>query len=123
VRLELAQLAELADDVFAALSSNALAISLGNGAEKDSANMLLADSAKPIPFMSMNLDAERYYAMLEEVMSQEPVDEDEEETPKELRDAMNRVMLLSGSMYERMSVDVLFTERGIEIGAIMKLSD
>jgi len=36
---------------------------------------------------------------------------------------MREVMILSGSMYQRMAVEVQFTERGIEINGVVKLSD
>jgi hypothetical protein len=123
VKLELAQLAEYAGEAFAALSTDALAISLGEGAETNSADMLVADSAEPAPFMSMNMDSARYYSMIGEAMSQEPVGDDAEKMPKAIRDAMRDVMILSGSMYERMSVEVQFTARGVEINSTMKLSD
>jgi hypothetical protein len=123
VRLEVAQLAEFAGDAFAALSTNALSISLGEGAETDSANMLVADSTEPAPFMSMNMDAARYYSMVGEAMSQEPASDEEDAMPKAIRDAVRDVMILSGSMYERMSVEVRFTARGVEINSVMKLSD
>ncbi len=124
VRLELAQLAEFADDVFAALSTNALSVSLGAGAESNSADMLVADSPDPAPFMSMSMDSARYYAMVGEAMSKEqPADEEGEQMPEAIRSAMRDIMVLSGSMYDRMSIDVRFTERGIEIGGLMKLSD
>lgn len=124
VKLELAQIAEIADVAFAALSTNALAVSLGDGAESNSADMLLADSSTPAPFMSMSMDSARYYAMIGEAMSKEqPADEDGEAMPEAIRLAMRDIMVLSGSLYERMSVDVRFTKRGIEIGGLMKLSD
>jgi len=123
VKLELAQLAEFAGDAFAALSTDALSISLGEGAETNSADMLVADSAEPAPFMSMNIDSARYYSMIGEAMSQEPVGDDAEKMPKAIRDAISDVMVLSGSMYERMSVEVQFTARGVEINSVMKLSD
>lgn len=123
VKLELAQLAEFAGDAFAALSTDALSISLGESAESNSADMLLADSAEPAPFMSMNIDAARYYSMLGEAMSQQAASDEEDETPKVIRDAMSEVMTLSGSIYERMSVEVQFTARGVEINSVMKLSD
>ena len=123
VKLELAQLAEFAGDAFAALSTDALSISLGEGAESNSASMLLADSSDPAPFMSMNMDSARYYSMMGEAMSQEPSGDEEEKMPKAIRDAVRDVMILSGSMYERMSVEVQFTTRGVEINSVMKLSD
>jgi hypothetical protein len=124
VKLELAKLADIADEVFAALSDNALSVSIGNGAEANSADMLVADSADPTPFMSMSMDSARYYAMIGEAMSKEqPTDEGDESMPEEIRIAMRDIMALSGSMYKRMSVDVRFTQRGIEIGGLMKLGD
>jgi hypothetical protein len=124
VRLELAKLAEIADDVFAALSTNALSVSLGAGAESNSANMLVADSPDPAPFMSISMDSARYYSMVGEAMSKaQPADEEGEQMPEAIRSAMRDIMVLSGSLYDRMSIDVRFTERGIEIGGLMKLSD
>ena len=123
VKLELAQLAEFAGDAFAALSTDALSISLGEGAEAKSADMLVADSAEPAPFMSMDMDAARYYSMVGEAMSKEPASDAEDAMPKAVRDAIRDVMVLSGSMYERLSVEVQFTTRGVEINSVMKLSD
>ena len=123
VKLALAQLAEFAGDAFAALSTDALSISLGEGAEANSASMLVADSAEPAPFISMNMDSARYYSMLGEAMSQETASEEGDETPQAIRDALGDVVALSGSMYERMSVEVQFTTRGVEINAAIQLSD
>ncbi len=121
VKLVLTQLAEFAGDAFAALSTDALSISLGEGAAANAADMLVADSAEPAPFMSMNMDSARYYSMIGEAMLQEPVGDDAEKTPKAIRDAMRDVMALSGNMYERLSVEVQFTARGVEINSTMKL--
>jgi hypothetical protein len=123
VKLVLTQLAEFAGDAFAALSTDALSISLGEGAEINSADMLVADSAEPTPFMSMNMDSARYYSMIGEAMLQEREGDDAEKMPKAIRDAMRDVMILSGSIYERMSVEIQFTARGVEINSTMKLSD
>lgn len=123
VKLELTQLADFAGDAFAALSTDALSISVGEAAQAKSAYMLVADSIEPAPFMSMHMDAARYYSMIGEAMSQGPADDEEDKTPKAVRDAWSDVMILSGSMYERMSVEVQFTARGVEINSVMKLSD
>ncbi len=123
VRLDFPQLAEIADEAFAALSNNALSISLGDGAEAISADMLVADSAEPAPFLSMNMDSARYYSIIGDVMSREPSGDAENEMPEAVRDALRDVMALSGSLYERMSVEIQFTKRGVEINGLMKLSD
>ena len=122
-KLELAQLAEFAGMAYAALSTNALSVSLGASAEKKSADMLLASAPDPAPFMSMSMDSARYYAMVGETMAKQPTAEGEEEIPPAIRAAMAELMTLSGSLYDRMFLDVRFTERGVEIGANMTLSD
>ena len=124
VRLELDKLSEIVDDAFAAMSENALSVSVGAGAESNSAELLLADSADPAPFMSVSMDSARYYSMVGEAMSNAPPADDEaEQMPEEIRSAMRDIMVLSGTMYDRMSIDVRFTERGIEIATLMKLSE
>jgi hypothetical protein len=124
VRLELDKLSEIVDDAFAAMSENALSVSVGAGAESNSAELLLADSADPAPFMSVSMDSARYYSMVGEAMSNAPPADDEaEQMPEEISSAMRDIMVLSGNMYDRMSIDVRFTERGIEIDTLMKLSE
>jgi len=124
VKLELAKLAEIADEAFAALSTNALAVSVGSGAEANTANMLTAESPDAAPFISMSMDSARYYSMIGEAMAMQNQDTDDgEKTPLAIREALRDAMVLSGSLYERMSVDIRFTERGIEIGGTMTLSD
>ncbi len=123
VKLDMPQLAELADQAFAALSANALTVSLGDNAEEVSAEMLNADSPKSAPFISMSMDSARYYSMIGDSMAEESQDDDAEKMPEAIREAMRDVMALSGSMYERMSFEMRFTKRGVEIGGLMKLSD
>ena len=123
VKLDLPQLAELADQAFAALSANSVSISIGEGAENNSAEMLVARSVNPAPFLSMSMDSARYYAMIGDAMANEQVDEEGAAMPVAVREALRDVMRLSGSIYERMNLDVRFTGRGIEFDGRMHLSD
>lgn len=123
VRLNFTQLAEIADEAFAAMSANALSIAIGEGAENNSTSMLVAESADPVPILSISMNSARYYAMVGEAMAQESTDEDAKKMPVAVREAIRDVMMLSGSMYDRMSVDVRFTSRGVEIVGRMMLSD
>jgi len=132
VKLELEALASIAEAAYAAMSSNALAIATGNGAESKSADMLLAESLDPLPFMATNLDAERYYEMIGDAMARSSesaavneVSDDApvEEMPPVIRDAIREVMRLSASIYDRFAGEVYFTERGIEISASGTLND
>lgn len=122
VRLEMQQLAEIADLAFAALSENALSVSLGPDSEAQSAAMLHAASPDSAPFMSMSMDSARYYSMVAEGLAKQPSGEGKDKLPPEIRSALANVMELSARMYERMSVEVRFTNRGIEINGRMKLS-
>jgi hypothetical protein len=122
-KLEMAQLAEFADMAYAAMSKNALSISIGKSAELKSAGMLLESSPNPAPFMSMSMDSARYYAMIGKAMAEQPADEGEKEMSMALRSAMSDLMTLTGSLYERLAVEVRFTDRGIEVGGNVTLSD
>jgi len=115
VRLDMAQLAEIAEEAFAALSETALTIAIGGGAERLAADMLVARSVTPPTFLSMNIDAARYYEMMSVAMMQEPDAEEENPTPVAIRMAMRDIMAASGKLYQRISVNVRMTERGVEI--------
>ena len=122
-QLNLPQLAALAQDAFAALSESALAVAIGNGAAEAAEAMLSAKTAASRPFASFSMDAKRYYALMGKAVMQAEDEEGEEPMPEELRTAIRDIMVSSGELYERMAVDVYFTQRGIEISSKMALAD
>jgi len=121
--LDLPQLAEIAEQAFVALSTNGLSIALGEGSARNSETMLAADVETPSPFMSFSMDSKRYYEFVGEALMQEGDADDEEAQPLALRTAMRDVMVSSGELYERVSINVHLTKRGVEIGSRMTLSD
>ncbi len=122
-QLNLPQLAELAQEAFAALSDSALAVAVGAGAERAAEAMLAAKPGASKPFASFSMDARRYYDLMGEAVMQAKPDEGEEPLPEEIRAAIRDIMLSSSGLYERMAIDVHFTERGIEISSRMALAD
>lgn len=123
-QLDLPQLAEIAEQAFAALSESALSVSLGEGADVNAEAMLAADVQSPNPFVAFNMDARQYYEFIGKAGVQEPDPEsDEPPMPPEVRNAMQDIMVSSGELYERMSVNVHLTKRGIEIDSYMTLSE
>jgi hypothetical protein len=84
----------------------------------ESAWVALTESAIP-PFMSMGLDAARYYTMLGDAMQES----DDEELSDEMRDALSEVIAVAAEFYERLQVDVTLTKRGIEIDTDMSIAD
>jgi hypothetical protein len=123
VQLDMPQLNAVAEQAYAAMLDDLLVVSLGDGAEKNVGEALQAASGKPPPFMSMTMDAARYYAMMGEVMMKEQPGDGDNEMSSEMRKSLSDVMRLSGSIYERMAVDVHLTARGVEIDAHMTLAD
>ena len=121
--LDLPQLAEIADQACAALSSKGVAVSLGEGADANAEAILQADVAKEKPFMSMAFDAKRYYEFIGQAAMEGGRSEGGEEVPPAMRAAIRDAMVSSGEMYERMAFNVLFTERGVELNTRMTLAD
>ena len=123
VKLELAQLAEIADEAYAALSDNALVVSVGEGSEARSAELLVADSKDPAPLFSMTMDTARYYGLIGDAMMQSQPEEGEKEMPLAVRTALKDVMTLMGQVYRRMLLDVTLTPNGIEMRSRLLLAD
>jgi hypothetical protein len=80
--------------------------------------MLGAASKQPPPFMSMNMDAGRYYSLIGDVT----MSTNSDELP-EVAKANAEIMTLLGQVIDRISVDVEFTENGVEIPSTMALKD
>ena len=121
--LNLPQLAEIAEQAFAALSENALSVSVGADAEANAEAMLSADIAADSPLMSMSFDAQRYYQFIGEAAMSDAESEEGEQMPLAMRTAIRDAMVSSGEMYKRMAVNVHLTKRGVEIDSRMTLAD
>ena len=122
--LNLPQLADLAEQAFAALSEGALSIALGDGAEGEAEALLSADVSDTMPFASFSMDAEKYYEFVgEAVMETDDADAEGEPMPEAMRVAMRDAMVSSGEIYERMAVNVHLTQRGVEVSSRLSLAD
>ncbi len=123
VKLEMAQIAEIADEAYAALSDNALAVAVGEGSEAKAAELLVAESKEPAPLFSMTMDTASYYGLIGDAMMHSEPKEGEEETPLAVRTALKDVMTLMGQVYRRMALDVTLTPKGIEMHSRLMLAD
>jgi len=119
VRLAVPAVASMIEAAWVAMSDDAIALSFGNGSETRLESMLGAASKQPPPFMSMNMDAGRYYSLIGDVTA---ASTDSGEIP-EVAKANAEIMTLMGQMFDRISFDVEFTENGIEIPSTMELKD
>ncbi|MGB5628480.1 MAG: hypothetical protein WBM57_03880 [Woeseiaceae bacterium] len=121
--LNLPQLAAVAEQAFAALTQDGLAVALGDGAAEQAEAMLSADASASRPFASFSMDAAKYYEFVGEAIMKGEDDGEGEPMPEAMRKAMKDVMISSGEMYERMTFNVHLTERGVEINSRLTLAD
>lgn len=121
VRFESPQLDGVIDAAYVAMTEDALAISIGQGTEARLGEMLTAAIHDPHPFMIMEMDAARYYELIAETMV---LEEDEEDpTPPELKAAIAELMTVTGDMFSRMTFQIEFTGRGIEMPSTVVFAD
>jgi len=122
VALEMPQMQAMGLTAFAALSESAIAISVGADAESELESLLVAEVADPAPFLSFSMDAARYYGFLGDAIAAGDPDSEKAPSP-ELQAAMNEIMQAVADVYDRMSADVRFTSRGVEIETSVTLKD
>lgn len=122
VLVDLPQSQMLGGDVYVAMTDDALALSVGKGAQGKLGGMMSADAEDNGVFFSFSMDASRYYAFIGEAMAAAEQDDDNPMSP-EFRAAMQEMMLAIADMYERMSVDVRLTDDGIVIDSSVTLGD
>lgn len=122
VRLEAPQLTAAApvDAAYVAMSDTALALALGEGTDRALGDLIAAPAGEPPPFMSMHMDAARYYTFMGDAMKAGAA-ESSESTP-EVNEAVYEIMTGVGKLTDRLSFNVMFTERGIEFPTDMTLA-
>jgi hypothetical protein len=121
VRFESEQFAGVVDAAYVAMTDNALALSIGEGTETRLGDMLSATVNEPHPFMSMEMDAARYYDFIAQTMKLD--DDEEDKMPAELKEAIGEIMVVVGDMFSRMTFQVQFTQRGIEFPSTIEIAE
>jgi len=122
LKLDMPQAQALGGDVYVAMTDDALALSVGDGAETELAQMLSADATNNGTFLSFSMDAARYYTFIGEAMALSEPDDEHAMSP-EFQAAMQDMMLAIADIYDRMLVDVRFTDKGIVIDSSVTLRD
>ncbi len=84
--------------------------------------MLSASVPEESPFLSFSMDAGRYYTFIGEAIAAGPQQGEDGPSP-EMQAALQEVMNGVGDLYDRMSVDVLFTSKGVEFRTSVTLQD
>ncbi len=118
VQLDLPVMASLGEAPYLAMTDDSMVIASGTDTGRRIESMLAADSADPVPIISLAGDAGRYYTLVGEAMS-ESNEELSAETAESIRDSMEAL----AKVYDRMQLNVHFTERGVEFDVGMTFKD
>lgn len=119
VRFESPMLQPPVDNVFVAMTDSAVALSVGDGGEAVLPGMLSAAPGAPQPFFSMHMDAGRYYSFIGEATQLQ----DDGEVSAEMSQAVSDLMQALSGLIDRISMNVLFTDRGVEFPTVTTLAD
>lgn len=117
------------DEASVALTENALAIAVGQDADTGLAAMLGAETIDPAPFFSMNMDAARYFEFIRNASEAQTqhvaaeVDDDSEVYLEATRAAQAEVLAALQELYDRILIDVYFTDNGVEMRSVVTLLD
>jgi len=121
VPLDLPQTNGIVENPFIAMTDSALVISVGDDAEAKIASMLGGPIDERPPFMSVAIDAKRYYSFVRDAMA--AGNDGDKAPPVAVREAMQDAMQAVSSMYERMVMDIRFTSRGVEMDGTVTVAD
>ena len=108
----------MTDSIFVAMNNNAIAFSMGDGLEAQLPGMLTASSPSTPPLMSMSYDAAAYMNLIGDAIAMDTANKLNGQAAIE---SMSSVMEAVGGMMDRVSMDVLLTERGVEIPYTMTI--
>lgn len=121
VQLDAMGLPNVGGTVYAAMTENSLALSIGDGMQDKLGAMLNADPGSPAPALSLNYDGERYLQFIGDAIGAGDADDDNPQS-KEMLAAVKKLLAASEKMQGRISMNVLMTERGIEIPVSTELN-
>ncbi len=100
-------------EAYVAMTDDALAVAIGGDAESELKGLMSAGLAPSKPFTSMNMNAGRYYKFIGEVMKSGAANSDE--LSAETAEEMAKMMTALADWIGHVSVDINFTERGVEM--------
>jgi len=122
VALELPAMQAMGMTAHVALTENAVAVSVGADSATEVEEMPTADAMEPPPLIAFSVDAARYYGFLGNAIAASKQDQEDAPSP-EMQAALNDIMQAVADLYDRMTANVLLTERGLEIESTVTLSE
>lgn len=109
-------------DAYAALTPRLIALAVGPDAEARSRELLGAPTSELEPFLSWDVNYRRYYELLGQIATL-AASADPSARADRLEATQQMLSQFSAGPFERATLDVLFTENGIEMPGTLILSD
>ena len=110
------------DSVYFAATDNAIGIGLGAEANVRLAELFDAPMGDASTFFSLSLDLEAYYAIFGDLLEIAPVLDPAGAPPEAFVAAMQDAMQAMQAIYTSETIDVRFTERGVEIPTRLEIA-
>jgi hypothetical protein len=112
-------------DVFFVATDSEIGVGLGENGEDRLAELMGSPASDPSTFMSMSIDMGAYYGLMAETMESiaalEPGSAAQSATQMGIIGSMTEMMRTMQNLYSRETVDIRFTERGIEMPVRLEL--
>ncbi|MGK7910726.1 MAG: hypothetical protein AB4050_04470 [Synechococcus sp.] len=114
------------DSTYVAMTDDSLAVAIGESSANQLSDLFNANADDVSPILSIHLDNQRYYEIVGQALEAEHatarVSGDGEEISREMETAIEQLMTGTGEMIDRVSMNIFFTERGIEIPSSFTLT-
>lgn len=118
IKLAMPQIDATGLDVHVALTEKALGLSIGEGMQDGLADLMTAEAPEPSPFLVADLDAQKYYSMMGDVMAARL---DNADAIPELQEGVQVISQSIRRIMDRVRVVVNFTKNGIEVDSDVQL--
>jgi len=115
-RLELPPGSPLVGEAWLAMTEKSLVVAIGNEADKRIGELLAAEYASPSPMAALDMDSAAYYGILAQSMAGNA---DLDDADPAVSDAIKEAMLSLQQLARRQTVEMHFTDKGLELESTM----
>jgi len=120
-KIQLPPMSPALEEAHIAMTDSALVISIGEGGEDRIIELLKKEYVEPPPFMSIFMDADKYYGIVSDSM--ELTQSNDDETSPEVTAAISELNRTMQGWFGEFSVSVNFTDRGVEMPTTVNIAD
>lgn len=114
VRFVSPQMQPPVEEAWVAMTDSSLSLAVGANGESQATSLIEAEAGDPPPVFGMSMDAGRYYEFIGKAAAMR--DEGEDESP-EMQEAVQDLMNAFADLIDRVSINVVLTDRGVELPA------